>query len=35
VTLRNLATLLRELGDEEPAVLLDAAADQAPDAHPP
>ncbi|TWF75887.1 putative ATPase [Pseudonocardia hierapolitana] len=34
VTLRNLAALLRELGDEEPAVLLDAAADQAPDAPP-
>lgn len=34
VTLRNLATLLRELGDEGPAVLLDAAADRAPDAPP-
>jgi hypothetical protein len=34
VTLRNLAALLRRLGDEESAVLLDAAADQAPDAPP-
>jgi hypothetical protein len=40
-TLRNLAELLRELGDPEPAALLDAAADQARDAprpvpsHPP
>ncbi|WP_214368293.1 BTAD domain-containing putative transcriptional regulator [Pseudonocardia sp. H11422] len=32
VTLRNLAGLLRTLGDNEPAALLDAAADQAPDA---
>lgn len=32
VTLRNLATLLRRLDDDEPAALLDAAADQAPDA---
>ena len=32
VTLRNLATLLRRLGDDEPAALLDAAADAAPDA---
>ena len=32
VTLRNLADLLRRLGDNEPAALLDAAADQAPDA---
>ncbi len=31
-TLRNLADLLRRLGDTEPAALLDAAADQAPDA---
>jgi tetratricopeptide (TPR) repeat protein len=31
-TLRNLANLLRRLGDDEPAALLDAAADQAPDA---
>ena len=31
-TLRNLADLLRRLGDDEPAALLDAAADQAPDA---
>ncbi|HEU5157502.1 MAG TPA: BTAD domain-containing putative transcriptional regulator [Streptosporangiaceae bacterium] len=31
-TLRNLADLLRRLGDEEPAALIDAAADQAPDA---
>jgi predicted ATPase/DNA-binding SARP family transcriptional activator len=31
-TLRNLADLLRRLGDEEPADLLDAAADRAPDA---
>ena len=32
VTLRNLAELLRRLGDDEPAALLDAAADRAPDA---
>jgi predicted ATPase len=32
VTLRNLADLLRQLGDGEPAALLDAAADRAPDA---
>jgi hypothetical protein len=31
-TLRNLAHLLRSVGDPEPAALLDAAADQAPDA---
>jgi predicted ATPase/DNA-binding SARP family transcriptional activator len=31
-TLRDLAALLRHLGDDEPAALLDAAADQAPDA---
>lgn len=31
-TLRNLADLLRRLGDREPATLIDAAADQAPDA---
>jgi predicted ATPase/DNA-binding SARP family transcriptional activator len=31
-TLRNLATLLRRLGDDEPAALLDTAADSAPDA---
>jgi predicted ATPase/DNA-binding SARP family transcriptional activator len=31
-TLRNLADLLRDLGDPEPAILIDAAADQAPDA---
>jgi len=31
-TLRNLADLLRRLGDHEPAALLDAAADRAPDA---
>jgi predicted ATPase/DNA-binding SARP family transcriptional activator len=31
-TLRNLADLLRRLGDHEPAALLDAAADHAPDA---
>ena len=31
-TLRNLADLLRRLGDDEPAALLDAAADRAPDA---
>jgi tetratricopeptide (TPR) repeat protein len=31
-TLRNLADLLRRLGDEEPAVLIDAAAGRAPDA---
>jgi predicted ATPase/DNA-binding SARP family transcriptional activator len=33
-TLRNLADLLRRLGDDEPAALLDAAADRAPDAPP-
>lgn len=32
VTLRNLAELLRQLGDDEPAALLDAAAEHAPDA---
>ena len=32
VTLRNLADLLQRLGDDEPAGLLRAAADQAPDA---
>jgi predicted ATPase/DNA-binding SARP family transcriptional activator len=32
VTLRNLAQLLRRLGDDEPAALLEAAADRAPDA---
>jgi hypothetical protein len=32
VTLRNLANLLRRLDDNEPAALLDAAADRAPDA---
>ena len=32
VTLRNLADLLRRLGDVEPAALIDAAADRAPDA---
>jgi predicted ATPase/DNA-binding SARP family transcriptional activator len=31
-TLRNLADLLRQLGDHEPATLLDDAADHAPDA---
>ncbi|MEX5716915.1 BTAD domain-containing putative transcriptional regulator [Geodermatophilus maliterrae] len=31
-TLRNLADLLRRLGDPEPAALIDAAADRAPDA---
>jgi len=31
-SLRNLAQLLRRLGDHEPAALLAAAADQAPDA---
>ncbi|MGH3786419.1 MAG: ATP-binding protein, partial [Pseudonocardiaceae bacterium] len=31
-TLRNLADLLRRIGDDEPAALLDAAADHAPDA---
>jgi predicted ATPase/DNA-binding SARP family transcriptional activator len=31
-TLRNLADLLRRLGDDEPAAVLDAAADRAPDA---
>ena len=30
--LRNLADLLRRLGDPEPAAVLDAAADAAPDA---
>jgi tetratricopeptide (TPR) repeat protein len=34
VTLRNLAALLRQMGNEEQAALLDAAADQAPDAPP-
>jgi predicted ATPase/DNA-binding SARP family transcriptional activator len=34
VTLRNLAHLLRSVGDPEPATLLDAAADHAPDAPP-
>jgi len=33
--LRNLAALLRALDDAEPAVLIDAAADAAPDAPPP
>jgi hypothetical protein len=33
-TLRNLAELLRTLGDAEPAALIDAAADAAPDAPP-
>jgi hypothetical protein len=32
VTLRNLAQLLRLLGDEKPARLLDAAAQESPDA---
>jgi hypothetical protein len=32
VRLRNLADLLRQLGDTEPADLLDVAADQAPEA---
>ncbi|WP_432076871.1 AfsR/SARP family transcriptional regulator [Streptomyces wuyuanensis] len=32
VTLRNLAGLLRRLGDGEPAALIEAAADRAPDA---
>lgn len=32
VTLRNLAALLRRLGDDEPAALIDAAAEHAPDA---
>ena len=32
VTLRNLAQLLRRLGDNQPAALLDTAAEQAPDA---
>ncbi|HEX6232925.1 MAG TPA: hypothetical protein VFZ63_07360, partial [Jiangellaceae bacterium] len=32
VALRNLADLLRNLGDDEPAVLLETAADNAPDA---
>jgi hypothetical protein len=31
-TLRNLADLLRTIGDHDPARILDAAADQAPDA---
>ncbi|HEX6870399.1 MAG TPA: BTAD domain-containing putative transcriptional regulator, partial [Micromonosporaceae bacterium] len=31
-TLRNLADLLRRLGDDEPAALITSAADQAPDA---
>jgi predicted ATPase/DNA-binding SARP family transcriptional activator len=31
-TLRNLARLLRQLGDHQPAAILDTAADQAPDA---
>ncbi|MFF3324129.1 BTAD domain-containing putative transcriptional regulator [Streptomyces sp. NPDC002889] len=31
-TLRNLADLLRRLGDDEPAALIDSAADHAPDA---
>jgi hypothetical protein len=31
-TLRNLADLLRRIGDPDPAAVLDAAADQAPDA---
>ncbi len=31
-TLRNLADLLRRLGDHEPAAVIDAAADAAPDA---
>ncbi|HVM01687.1 MAG TPA: hypothetical protein VM263_03380, partial [Acidimicrobiales bacterium] len=34
-TLRNLARLLRDLGDHDVAGLLDAAADAAPDAPPP
>jgi predicted ATPase/DNA-binding SARP family transcriptional activator len=32
VTLRNLAGLLRRLGDDEPAALIETAADRAPDA---
>lgn len=32
VTLRNLTDLLRQIGDDEPAALLETAADQAPDA---
>ncbi len=32
VTLRNLADVLHRIGDDEPAALLEAAADQAPDA---
>lgn len=32
VTLRNLADLLRRLGDEEDAAIIDSAADRAPDA---
>jgi hypothetical protein len=31
-TLRNLADLLRRLGDDQPADVLDAASDRAPDA---
>jgi predicted ATPase/DNA-binding SARP family transcriptional activator len=31
-TLRNLADLLRRIGDDDPALVLDRAADQAPDA---
>jgi tetratricopeptide (TPR) repeat protein len=31
ITLRSLADLLRALGDDEPAALIEAAADQAPD----
>lgn len=31
-TLRNVADLLRRLGDPAPATFIDAAADQAPDA---
>jgi hypothetical protein len=31
-TLRNLADLLRRLGDDQPAAVIDAAADAAPDA---
>ena len=34
MTFRNLARHLRSVGDPEPAALLDAAADQAPDAPP-
>ena len=32
ITLRNLADLLRRLGDHEPATVLEATADRAPDA---